>query len=283
MDENTVDNEKLDQPADNVEDVEMGNDPEIILSDEDDSQDDSEEVLSDNYDEFDEDDDGEESEDSENSKEPEETGSAEKSEDSEKSEAQPSDNKSAGDNSDGKNQLTDRQKIIQEIAKEVEEQDIPTTAAYRKAAISEARKAVCKELNIAEDDFNSFDEEHQFLFSEKLEEIRAQKKQKFDAVVDRIQKKHAESARVAKIQNLIESQCDTQEKKNNLYNIIRGASTGYTEDMKAELLQGKTDKLQKLINVATGKKTLPNPKKSSSKNTKTGRDRGYASDLVFGF
>lgn len=281
MDEkNTVDNELDQKPLNEpeTEDVEMGSDPEIVFLDEDDYE--SDDYSEDEDDEEESDEDADEEKD-EKGEEPEE-GADDKP--AENAEVQPSDSKTAGDNSDGKSEIvSDRQKVIQDIAKELEAEDIPNTPEFRKSAITEAKKAVCRELNIEEDDFNNFDEEHQFMFSEKLEEIRAQKRQKFDAVVDRIEKKHAEADRVNKIQNLITSQCDTPEKRTALYNIIRGASTGYTEDMKAELLQGKTDKLQKLINVATGKKKLASPKKHSGKNTKTGRDRGYASDLVFGF
>ncbi len=279
-------NNELEKPL--FEDVEMGEDPEIVISDEpynesddEDSEVDSENESDDEPEEEegseDENDEGEETEENEKDRETED-------EPEEQTSIQTQDNQSVRNDGNGNDQLTQRQKLVQEIAEQLEAADIPNTVEYRKSAIAEAKKAVCKELKIEEDDFNNFDEEHQFLFSEKLEEIRAQKKQKFDAVVDRIQKKQAEENRVASIANLINSQCDTPEKKDNLYKIIRGASTGYTEDMKQELLQGKTDKLQKLINVATGKKKLASPKKhsNSSKNTKTGRDRGYASDLVFG-
>lgn len=286
MEENTVETrQELDKPL--FEDVEMGEDPEIVFSDEpyDESDDEDPEDDSENEsdDETEEEGSDDESNEGEESKENEENRKTE-DEPKEQTTVQTQNTEPVRNDGNGNDQLTQRQKLVQEIADQLEAADIPNTVEYRKSAIAEAKKAVCKELNIEEDDFNNFDEEHQFLFSEKLEEIRAQKKQKFDAVVDRVQKKQAEENRVASIANLINSQCDTPEKKNNLYKIIRGASTGYTEDMKQELLQGKTDKLQKLINVATGKKKLASPKKhsNSSKNTKTGRDRGYASDLVFG-
>jgi len=285
MDENTVDNnnQELDKPL--FEDVEMGEDPEIVFSDEPVTDDEDSDDESEKQEEEGEEDENDEGEDDSEKEKDEENGDSEDKQSEEKP-VPASDNQPVRNDANGNGQLepTERQRLVREIADQLEAEDIPTTVEYRKSAIAEAKKAVCRELNIEEDDFNNFDEEHQFLFSEKLEQVRAQKKQKFDSVVERIQKKHAEENRVAKIANLINSQCDTEEKKQNLYKIIRGASTGYTEDMKMELLQGKTDKLQKLINVATGKKKLASPKKHNpNKNTKTGRDRGYASDLVFGF
>lgn len=287
MDENTV--EKNETPL-IEDDVEMGNDPEepeIVISDENDEPDaddyetDSYEESDDDEDESDDsesvDDDDDDSQTEESQKPDTDNGKQEDSQPPQKESEQPK------TSADGEQlPATGRQRLIKELATQLDAEDIPNTKEYRQSAIAQAKAAVCKELNIEEDDFNTFDEEHQFLFSEKLEEIRAQKKKKFDDTVERIEKKHAAEDNNAKIANLINSQCDTPDKKKKLYDIIRGASTGYTEDMKAELAQGKTDKLQKLINVATGKKALVSPKKKS-KNTKTGRDRGYASDLVFGF
>ena len=284
MDENSTVETNSEDYEKVFEDVEVGNDPEN-----------KEEPLDEFYDEIpseaDDDDDSEE-DNSDDEESDEEEGEETSDTDDEPSQEQEaiqetpvSQNPVAGNDNTGnaQEQLTPRQKLVRELANELEAEDIPTTPEFRKSAISEAKKAVCKELNIDEDDFNNFDEEHQFLFSEKLEQIRSEKKQKFDYAVNRIQRKQAEEERAANIKNLVESQCNTPEKKQKLYQVIRGASTGYTEDMKAELLQGKTDKLQKLIDVATGKRSLPTPKKKSVKNTKTGRDRGYASDLVFGF
>ena len=279
MDKDTV--EAQENVEVNEDDIEIGNDPEIIFTDSDDSEDEDFEPSydEDSETEDDESDDEETSDDDES--EPEEKQEEGKPAESEAQKPEPDNGKQAAEPK--QEPLTDRQKLVKALASELSEEEIPTTVEFRKAAIAEAKKAVCAELNIDEDDFNTFDEEHQFLFSEKLEQIRSEKKQKFDDAVNRIQARQAEEKRTADIANLINSQCDTKEKKEKLVKVLRGVSTGYTEDMKAELLKGKTDKLQKLIDVATGKKSLPTPKKHG-KNTKTnGRDRGYASDLVFGF
>lgn len=285
--ENTV--EKNETPLIEDDDVEMGNDPEepeIVINDENDEPDDDD-YETDSYEEFDDDDESDDSDNVENDDEDSQTEESQqpKTDNGKQVDSQPpqkEESEQPKPAADGEKLPTGRQRLIQELATQLEVEDIPNTKEYRQSAIVQAKAAVCKELNIEEDDFNTFDEEHQFLFSEKLEEIRAQKKKKFDDAVERIEKRHAAEDNNAKIANLINSQCNTPEKKKKLYDIIRGASTGYTEDMKAELAQGKTDKLQKLINVATGKKALVSPNKKS-KNTKTRRDRGYASDLVFGF
>lgn len=255
-------------------DEESGDDSEITEDEENSDEEDSDEFDSD--DEEEEEDSDEEDSDS----------------DEEKGEELPQVSKSTKEvnkpaSEDSNKPLTSDERLIEEISNCLEMSDVPNTVEYRKSAIAEAKKKACQELGISEDDYNSFDEEHQFAFAEKLEQVRAEKKAKFNSVVERIEKKHAEEARISMIENLINSQCDTKEKKARLEKAILGASTGYTEGMKQELLQGKTDRLQKLINLAVGGNTAVNKSAHSHNNkpkkTKSRKDNGYASDLVFGF
>lgn len=183
---------------------------------------------------------------------------------------------------------TERQKLVEAVSNQLNSDEIPTTREFRAKVIAEAKAAVCKELGLeSEDDYNSFDEEHTYLLSEKIEEIRNQKKQHFDATVNRIKGEIEAEARKEKTESLIRSICDTPDKLANLDKIIRNSvSLGYFESMQKDIAKGNYDKLIKVANLAAGKKNVTvakTAKQNNGKPTKTKRDRGlYASDYVFG-
>lgn len=172
-----------------------------------------------------------------------------------------------------------RKQIAKAVAEKLEAEDIPNTKEFRNAVIREAKEEVCKELEAEE--YNSFDEEHQALFLEKLENIRARKNSKFKGVVDGVTNSFVARANQERIQKQIQEICDTPEKMKELDKALGGVSYNAFNEMQEEIKKGKADKLLGFAKNLFSKRNNVNKKPVHGLKTRRG-DRGFASDIVFG-
>ena len=179
-----------------------------------------------------------------------------------------------------------KQNIIQTVADRLDVSEVPNTKEFRAAVIKQAKAEVCKELDVEE--YDNFDEEHQALFMEKFDEIRKQRKEKFDNTVKEVTDSYEQQNRIENVKNKLLKVCDTNEKLQELEKALGGASYNTVEAMKAEIAKGKSDLLMKFVNNLFEKKaaiknhTGSRPKQNHNKSTAKKRDRGFASDIVFG-
>ena len=169
---------------------------------------------------------------------------------------------------------------------------IPGTKEFVTEVKEAAKEAVLKELGT--DEYDPYDEEHQAWFNVKFNEIANHRRECYEAAQEEIRDSQKQTQRRNEIQAELAKILDSKEKIDAMYKAIRGISHGYHEDMREELLHGKADKLFALAkNVAkkykdVGQSISSHPHKSahrsssSSNSSKPKRDRGYASDLVFG-
>lgn len=173
-----------------------------------------------------------------------------------------------------------KQKIIQNVAEKLDISEVPNTKEFRSAVISEAKDEVCRELGVEE--YDNFDEEHQALFIEKLEAVRNRRKARFDATVKEVTENFERQDRIGKIKSQLEAICDTPEKLAELDKALGGVSYNTYRRMQEQIQNGNPEMLLDFAkNMFDKKKTIPQVKPQKKHNTQK-RDRGFASDIVFG-
>lgn len=141
--------------------------------------------------------------------------------------------------------------LKQRIEKEIKEDYIPNTKAFRDGVRQEAKEAVMNELGV--DEYDPYDDEHQMLFLEKAQQISARRTKAYNLNVERFEQEYKRNKFTDNLQQTISKIIDTPEKSKALDDALGGMSVNAYRKLQKEIQSGNSNNLVKLARTVVSK------------------------------